>query len=147
MYNRGNKILEVVMKIADIRNAQVIEDLEVLNIGNLDYNIGMRGGYLGFYGHDIAEALNIDENLLPGKVGAYCNYLGGGVRGKVVGSGYSDKIIGKRKIQLLDTLIAACIRVYLNEEAEIFSNDNDDEINWDVEATNCARNSGIISAY
>ena len=38
--------------------------LERLGIGQLDYNIGYRGGMLGFRAEDVAAAFGIDENLL-----------------------------------------------------------------------------------
>ena len=135
--------------LKQIRNIQTFEDLELLGIGRIDYDISYRGGYLGFYNTSIAETFNINPNLLPGKFGAYCNYLGGGIRGTVNASDYSDKITG-RKAKLLDELGLACVRVYENIENESYLNeteDEDGETNWDALATEAARNRGICSAY
>ena len=135
--------------LKQIRNVQTFEDLKLLGIGCIDYDISYRGGYLGFYNTSIAETFNINPNFLPRKFGAYCNYLGGGIRGTVNTSDYSDKITG-RKAKLLDELGLACVRVYENIENESYLNeteDEDGETNWDALATEAARNGGICSAY
>ena len=44
-------------------------------------------------------------------IGAYVNYLGGGLRGSIQTSSYSTEIVGKKK-ELLDLLLEACVRVY-----------------------------------
>ena len=119
--------------------------LQALGIGNLDYDIGHRGGTLGFRGGDVAAAFGIDENLLPGHVGAFVNYLGGGLRGSICTSTYSKEITGKKK-ELLDELLAACKRAY--ESLENGSGLNDDEYpdgdtNWEAQGTKAARAAGI----
>ena len=98
--------------------------LEALGIGQLDYDIGYRGGTLGFRSSTVAAAFGIDENLLPRHIGAYVNYLGGGLRGSICISTYSPKITGKKK-ELLDELLAACKRAY--ESLENGSGLNDDK--------------------
>src|SRR3990170_5491134 len=88
-------------KIEALKKAQTIEDLKSLEIGKIDYEISHRGGSLGFYGSDIAGYLEIDADLLPRKFGAYCNYLGGGLRGCICTSDFSTKIKNEEVIELL----------------------------------------------
>lgn len=135
------------MKLKDIRNAQTIEDLENLGLGPVDCNISCRGGGLGFYSSNIANALKIGESNLPRKFGAGCNYLGGGVRGSIFASTFNSKITGRNR-QLLEAIADACIRVYENLENESGMNDDsDDDPNWDARATQGSRKAGVISAY
>jgi len=135
------------LSIKDLRNVQTIEDLESLNIGNVQYDINHRGGYVGFMGDTIADYFNINPNDLPPKFGAYVNYLGGGVRGAVAVSGFNPTL-SKNKRKVLGELGAACKRVYINLEIELgLMSDDEDNPNWDAEATQAARNAGIISAY
>lgn len=133
----------------DLKAVNTIEDLENLVIGAVDYEIGYRGGHCGFRGVDVAEHFEVSEYHLPIKFGAFCNYLGGGMRGSICGSGFSNKI-AKRKAKLLIELENACKRVYENIENYGGLNDDEDEggeINWDTKATKGARNAGIKSAY
>ena len=121
--------------------------LEALGIGQLDYDIGYRGGTLGFRSSTVAAAFGIDENLLPRHIGAFVNYLGGGLRGSICTSTYSKEITGKKK-ELLDELLAACKRAY--ESLENGSGLNDDEYpdgdtNWEAQGTKAARAAGIKS--
>lgn len=127
---------------------QTLDDLQKLNIGNVDYDLSHRGGYLGFKDTDVANSLNVDGGLLPNKFGAYCNYLGGGMRGSIVGSNFDKRITGN-KAKRLEALANACVRVYKDMEDEAALNDEDVEgdVNWDAIATNAARGAGIISAY
>jgi hypothetical protein len=121
------------------------ERLEELGIGQLDYDIGYRGGTLGFRSSAVAAAFGIDENLLPRHIGAYVNYLGGGLRGAICISTYSPKIIGKKK-ELLDELLAACKRAYEDVENEAGLNDDeyeDGETNYEAQGTKAARAAGI----
>jgi len=116
-----------------------------LGIGQLDYDIGYRGGTLGFRAEDVAAAFGIDENLLPRHIGAFVNYRGGGLRGAICVSTYSKEITGKKK-ELLDELLAACKRAY--ESLENGSGLNDDEYpdgdtNWEAQGTKAARAAGI----
>lgn len=132
-----------------IRSCNSIYDLESLEIGNVTYDIGHRGGYVGFYSSSIANVLGINEGLLPGKIGAYVNYLGGGIRGSVCVSSYSDEITGRKK-QLLDEILSACKRAFLNAENELGLNDDSDEdgdMNWEAIATKAARASGVDRTY
>ena len=135
------------MNIKDIKKCNTVEDLQKLEIGHLTYDIGYRGGKLGFDGDDVAEKLGFNSNLLPGKIGAYVNYLGGGIRGALCTSGYSPNIPDKKK-KVLDELIAACERAYQAAEDEMNLNaeeDGDGETNWDAVATNATRRAGVKS--
>ena len=135
------------MKLKEIRNAQTIEDLENLGLGSVDCDISYRGGGIGFYASEIAEAVGVSESDLPINFGAGCNYLGGGVRGAIFASSFNSKITG-RKRQLLEAIADACVRVYENIENESGLNaDNEDAPNWDARATKASRNAGIISGY
>lgn len=135
------------MKKSELKKVNTIEGLESLGIGPVFAEIGYRGGGLGFSGRAVAEALRIDECYLPGKFGVYCNYLGGGIRGSVTGSGYNKNVPAK-KAALLDELSEACKRAYLNAEGDMNDEEDEDgEVNWDAKATNASRKAGIISAY
>jgi hypothetical protein len=125
------------------------ELFEVLGVDGFDdAEISYRGGSLGFYRKRVTEWLDIPEEYLPKKVGAYCNYLGGGIRGAICVSDYSPKITGKKR-EILDELLEAIRRCYLYYENEMGLNDEevDGEINWETEATKQARAQGITSAY
>jgi len=135
------------MKLKDIRNAQTIEDLEVLGLGSVYCDISYRGGGLGFYASNVAEAVGVSVGDLPSKFGAGCNYLGGGVRGSIFSSNFNPSVTG-RKRQLLEAIAEACVRVYENlENEESMNDDSDDEPNWDARATKASRKAGIVSAY
>lgn len=135
--------------IEKFNQIETIAELEDLNIGKLYIDISCRGGQIGFHSCDVGAFIGINDALLPNMVGAYCNYLGGGMRGTIVGSNYSEDV-PQNKRQLLDAVINACKRVYLNIENDLYLNDEEDEdgeTNWDAIATNKARNGGIVSAY
>lgn len=108
--------------VKKLNKVNTLEDLEGLNIGNIKYDIGHRGGNLGFSGSDIARVFDISEYDLPKNFGAYCNYLGGGLRGKIMRSDFSNKIDFK-KSELLNTLSRACVRVYKSLDDEYVPND------------------------
>lgn len=135
--------------IKQLKSANSIEDLQELGIGRVQYEVGGRGGYVAFYGQSVAEAFSIPEWQLTGKVGAYVNYLGGGLRGSVCTSECS-RVEGKRKIRLVEELLEACRRAYLNTENEIGLNDEeygDGDTNWDALGTARVRVAGISRAY
>lgn len=135
--------------LKELRAVQTIDDLEDLEIGSVYCDISHRGGGLGFYSEDVASHFEVERFYLPPKFGAGCNYLGGGLRGSIFGSTFSDKIIG-RKAALLKELASACVRVYENIENEDGLNDEeypDGETNWEALGTRKCRNSGIRRAY
>jgi len=115
-----------------LNNIYTLEDLQ--SIGNVLGDIGHRGGKVGISSDIVSEELNIPSHLLPGMIGAYVNYLGGGLRGSIQTSSYSTEIVGKKK-ELLDLLLEACVRVYENLEDESGLNDveyEDGDTNWDA---------------
>ena len=137
-------------KLKQIKQVQTIEDLEALGIGRLEYEIGHRGGTLGFNGLDVLNYLGI-EGRIPGKFGAHCNYLGGGIRGSVCHSAQSIPEDHPHKgVKELIALGEACKRAYINAENECGLNDDecpDGDTNWDAQATKGARKAGVESAY
>ena len=130
-----------------LNNIHTLEDLQ--EIGRILVDIGHRGGKVGLSSDIVSEELNIPSHLLPRMIGAYVNYLGGGLRGSIQISSYSSEIVGKKK-ELLDLLLEACVRVYEDIENESGLNDEeyeDGETNWDALATKMSRQAGISSAY
>jgi hypothetical protein len=130
-----------------LNNIHTLEDLQ--EIGRVLVDIGHRGGKVGLSSDIVSEELDIPSHLLPRMIGAYVNYLGGGLRGSIQTSSYSSEIVGKKK-ELLDLLLEACVRVYENLEDESGLNDEeyeDGETNWDALATKMSRQAGISSAY
>ncbi len=135
--------------IRKFNKVQTYDDLKNLNIGNVFCDISHRGGNVGFASLDVAKYINVANHLLSRKVGAYCNYLGGGMRGSIVGSSYSGEIKSNKR-EVLDALIDACKRVYKSIEDECHLNDEeyeDGDTNWDAIATKESRKSGVVSAY
>ena len=132
--------------LKQLRQCETVEDLEALGL-KVDYDISHRGGGLGVNGLQVAELLGVDRHLLPGKVGCGCNYLGGGIRGKVYPSNWSNSIEGKFKRTWLSKLTEACMRAYTDMEGEMNEEEIDGETNWDAVATNAARAAGIERAY
>lgn len=114
-------------------------------------DISYRGGTLGVYSGGLAEELNISESLLPRKVGAYCNYLGGGLRGSICcTNGFASHGVPKRKAELLDEFSEMCKRVYESVENEEHMNDEElpnGETNWEAKGTNASRLAGVVSGF
>jgi len=135
--------------IKQLKKIEAPEELDSLNLGKAIYEIGGRGGKFGFSGSAIAENLNISESDLPRNYGVYCNYLGGGIRGALIESGY-NKEIAPRKARLLDELAKLCIKMYVYIESDAGLNDAYDEEgepNWENQATMKARQAGVERAY
>ena len=138
------------MTIKDIKAAESVKDLEALGIGKVSCNLGHRGGGLGFYNADIANIVDVPECDIPAKFGAGCNYLGGGLRGSIFPSSYSDRIKDSKKIKLLDSIADACVRVYRNIENDNGLNEEeypDGDTNWEAIGTKRARQTSVKSAY
>lgn len=132
-----------------LQEVNTLEELQDLGIGNVFYDVGYRGGGVGFYSNDVSEHFGVPEYYLPRKFGAGCNYLGGGIRGSVFASNFDEEIQGEER-ELLEELAQACVRVYIDLENESGLNDEvdeDGETNWDALATKGARDGGIESAY
>lgn len=109
--------------------------------------ISYRGGKLGVNGAQLAKYLHISEGDLPRNYGAYCNYLGGGVRGAIVSSGYNNELPEKKK-EWLEAFAEMCTRAYESvENGAGLNDDEEDEPNWDARATKASREAGIVSAY
>jgi hypothetical protein len=133
--------------LKDIKKCKTVEDLKALGIGEVVYNIGGRGGNLGFYGSNVAEFVGCSEQDLPGKFGCYCNYLGGGIRGAVVASGYNNNVSTK-VAKLLEAIAKVCKIAYINAENGLNNETFDDgDTNWDALATQSARRAGVVSVY
>ena len=138
-------------KLQQIKDIQTPDELfELLGVGSWDIaDISYRGGTLGFYAKTIARFADVDEWLLPNKFGAYCNYLGGGLRGSIVASDFDSKIKGYRR-DWLEALGDAIVRLYnYYEQEENLQDDEypDGETNWDNLGTKANRQAGVISAY
>lgn len=145
----SSKFTEYQKMASEFKKMNSIEDLKHTKIGMLSWDISSRGGYVGFFGSDVAKFLSLEATLLPHKVGAYCNYLGGGVRGSIVASEFS-RFIPEDKAEVLYEISDACIRAYKNAEGESGMNDDIDEdgdTNWEALGTQAARDAGIESAY
>lgn len=125
------------IKLAELKKVKTYDDLEGLGIGRVYCDISYRGGGVGFYAEDVARAFDVYDYQLPGKFGAYCNYLGGGLRGSINASDFSKEIIGKKR-RLLEELAEACVRVYDNIDRE----EVEDNVMQGV-----ARVKGVKSAY
>lgn len=137
------------LTLTNLKKIQTLAELKELELGNPIYDIGDRGGHLGFSGHKVAEKVGVNQMYLPKNYGVYCNYLGGGIRGALTPSGFDVMITGRKK-QLLEALAEACKRVYNDIELELGlfdDTDEDGETNWNNVATKKVRESGIVSGY
>ena len=134
---------------AELEKVSNLAELEKLGIGKVIVEVSHRGGGLGFSAVDIVKAFGVELKHLPPKFGAACNYLGGGVRGAIFASGFSNKV-SQKQAELLTALQEVCIRVYESVETEIGLNSEtyeDGGTNWNAEATKMSRRTGQISAY
>lgn len=113
------------IKIKDLKKIKILQQLEKLNIGNIDIDISHRGGHLGFSGNDVADFFDIPYEYLPLNFGAYCNYLGGGIRGSIQSSTFFKGLYQTQPqvTRLLEELGKACIRVYEKIDKETVTND------------------------
>lgn len=141
---------------------QFLNELEKNN--KLEYDISDRGGTLGITADQFinsayaSKTLRLDDDpeyflqFLPHKIGAFVNYLGGGLRGSICGSTYSDELpdINSRLAHRLDIFIDACKERYEEIEDEGHLNDDeypDGDTNWEAQGTKANRQNGICSAY
>lgn len=124
--------------------------IELEEASRVDYEISYRGGHYGLKVGDVLELLNIPDkydDYFPGKVGVYCNYLGGGLRGSIVGGGY-NKELPKTYAEKVQNFYASCRQRYLDIENGLNDEiDENGETNWDAVGTNANRAVGIESAY
>lgn len=135
--------------VGRLNDANSIEELESILEADAIVDISYRGGGLGFHARDVARLAEVDSDFLPGKFGAFCNYLGGGLRGRIVGSDWDSEIEGKSR-DILEALSKACVRAYETAEHEaglLEDEDEDGETNWENIGTKKARAAGVISGY
>jgi hypothetical protein len=122
-------------------------------------DIGHRGGHFGARTPEVLTALwptlspTLRDRLtssLPPKIGALCNYLGGGVRGAVVPSARLSDFISHgvpvTRARVLAAFANACVDRYIALEG-LEDQDEDGTPDWDAIATNAARRAGVVSAY
>jgi len=129
--------------------------------GQVECDICYRGGGLGIPASFIAEELdgllNPEDTIdlvcfLPSKVGAGCNYLGGGVRGAIVKGGFDNYLWDNypKVAEIIDAIQEIAVERYNEIEKKLgLQADYDEEGNslWDNQATAGARRQGIVSAY
>lgn len=141
--------------------AAVIEAEQDENAG-IEYEVSYRGGSyaiptdsaLDIIGVEYGPARDEVEEILPAKIGAGVNYLGGGMRGAVMGtvnsaSEHEEHGVPTALATELYKLGEALKQRYIQLENEQGLNDegDDEEPNWDAMATNSARRAGTVSAY
>jgi hypothetical protein len=118
----------------------------------IDYDINYRGGKYGISLDDFINNFMPDnediKDLLPNKIGVYCNYLGGGLRGSICKSDFSEKL-PEKYAKIVDSFTELCCQRYLEIEDEMELNEEGEgeEINWEARGTNKCRNAGIVSNY
>ena len=132
------------------------ELLELEESGEVEYNIGGRGGSYTI-SNDAAVKLiapgddDYDYVLyhIPARIGCGCNYLGGGIRGALVGtSGFIEHKVPPQYAEQLDDLVKAMKARYEEHESGLNEEEYEDgETNWEAVGTNAARRAGIRSAY
>ncbi len=125
--------------------------LELEEEGTALIDLSHRGGHYGLHRDDFIEEFlpEIEVSYLPPKVGVYCNYLGGGIRGAVVGGGYNSSV-NQEEAKVIDNYTEACKRRYTELEDGCGLNDEEDEdgeTNWEAVATKASRGHGVESAY
>jgi len=134
-------------------NIESLCDLE--DKGLVVYEVGYRGGNYGLCVNDFIDKFmpkgleNVDDivDMLPNNVGVYCNYLGGGLRGAIVGGGYSEKL-PKKLAKIVDNFVKLCRQRYMEMEDGLNDEvDAEGDTNWDAIGTNASRKAGIVSAY
>jgi hypothetical protein len=117
--------------------------------GQVDYEIGYRGGHYGLPRSEACELLGIEggySDYLPAKVGVYCNYLGGGLRGAIVWGGYGK--IPEKYAKRLDSFYRVCKKRYLEIENGMNDEvDSEGNENWDAIGTRKMREAGVESGY
>ena len=123
--------------------------MELEEEGLIIFDISHRGGHYGLHCEDFIEEFlpEIDSDFLPPKVGVYCNYLGGGVRGAIIGGGYSSSV-KEEEADVIEAYTEACKRRYHELEGDINEEEDEEgEANWEAIASNRAREQGVESAF
>lgn len=140
------------MKTTKIHNAFTsLKDSAICDISH-------RGGNFGFRSADVVGALFADKSdavrdkildFMPAKFGAFCNYLGGGLRGAIVVSDFSPDMPGYAA-KRLTKFGALCKAQYKAYEDDMGLNDDeypDGDTNYEAIATAAVRGAGTVSAY
>lgn len=117
----------------------------------VDYEIGHRGGHYGLARDDALNLLNIPEEdqikeHFPPKIGVYCNYLGGGLRGSITPGGY-NKDVPAKIAKKVDAFTAVCKARYEEIEKEWSEDPEAFTDEWSELGTQKSREAGVISAY
>lgn len=134
---------------------KILIDLEAK--GEVDYDISHRGGHYGVSASALGDILALTkgiilgdkEFMLPRKVGAFVNYLGGGLRGAVCTSDYNASM-PKTIAAEIDKFTTACKKRYIALENDMGLNNDtypDGDTNWDAIGTARSRDAGITSGY
>jgi hypothetical protein len=143
------------------KNMQKINEflLECEENNSIDYDISHRGGHYGLNAESVVNFLfekkddATKEKLLgwlPSKIGAFCNYLGGGLRGSINGRGNYDELLPSYAKDLIDKFAQCCKERYLEIENASGLNEEEDEngeTNWDAVGSNRCRFAGVASAF
>lgn len=117
----------------------------------VDYEIGHRGGHYGLTRQEAFDLLQIPEKdqiegNFPSKIGVYCNYLGGGLRGAIAAGGYS-KDVPVEVAKKIDAFCAACKQRYEEIEKGWAEDPGAFTDEWTEEGTQKCREAGVVSAY
>ena len=117
----------------------------------VDYEISHRGGHYGLARDDAFELLEIPEKdriaeYFPPKIGVYCNYLGGGLRGAIAPGGY-NKDVPERIAKKIDSFCAVCKARYEEIEKDWANDEEAYTDEWNEEGTKRCREAGMVSAY
>lgn len=123
-------------------------------IGDISHRGGTYGAYATVAVGTLFPTLSEEQerrvlDCLPNKIGAFCNYLGGGLRGAIVRSDYAAALPAKYA-RRIDAFTRECVRRYneiengegLNEETY-----PDGDTNWEAQGTKKVRAAGVKSAY
>lgn len=137
--------------------------LNLEDAGKVDVDISHRGGYYTIRTETvIAEVLpSMSDRMerkimecLPPKIGAGCNYLGGGLRGSIMTSGSAETFekhgVPVKYAETLGVLCEAVKARYIEIENGAGLNDEeypDGDTNWNAWGTNRARKAGVVSGY
>jgi hypothetical protein len=123
-----------------MKKQEFMQNLPVFDIMDISH----RGGTLGWYSSTIEEYImdmtGINVYYLPSKTGVFCNYLGGGIRGRIQESEYHHA--PKKAHKFLAWAVEHAKQEYERIENEGGLNNEeyeDGETNWDAIATNRVR--------
>lgn len=161
MNKQDKRLIAAAKRISDCVNFDEVVEVISKALGRPCHSIreiGGRGGRIGFTMTTLCQAFD-DTRFMAlearglSYAGAYCNYLGGGIRGAVCktvtfppGLPREEDGIG----QAIKAICDKCHDLYPGEEREALGFDEESkagEPNWEELGTQAARNAGIESAY